>query len=65
MFIIYTEKIITVKPGDNVQFPYRDNPSLKLAGYVVNILTNTIVVDILEMLKLKKKIDSYSSSCQT
>lgn len=58
------EKIIAEKPGDYVQYPSRDNPSLKLTGYVVNVLTNTIVVDILEMLKLKKKIDSYSSSCQ-
>ncbi|CAM4186221.1 methyltransferase [Bacillus manliponensis] len=31
--------------GDSVQFPYRHNPSMKLVGSVVSILTNTIVVD--------------------
>lgn len=40
----------TLKIGDCVQFPYRKNPSLKLIGYVVNILTNTIVVDVSNML---------------
>ncbi|EJR62614.1 hypothetical protein IIO_02545 [Bacillus cereus VD115] len=32
--------------GSFVQFPYRNNSSLQLTGYVVNILQNTIVVDI-------------------
>ncbi|MDA2043878.1 DUF2187 domain-containing protein [Bacillus cereus group sp. Bc191] len=40
----------TLKIGDCVQFPYRKNPSLNLTGYVVNILTNTIVVDVSDML---------------
>ncbi|MCU4769452.1 DUF2187 domain-containing protein [Bacillus toyonensis] len=34
--------------GSYVQFPYRNNSSLQLTGYVVNILQNTIVVDIAE-----------------
>ncbi|EJR27765.1 DUF2187 domain-containing protein [Bacillus cereus] len=48
------EKIITVKTGDYVQFPYHDNPSLKLTGYVVNVLTNTIVVDVSEILQIQE-----------
>ncbi|SFI12278.1 MULTISPECIES: DUF2187 family protein [unclassified Bacillus (in: firmicutes)] len=44
----------TIKIGDYVQFPHRKNPSLKLTGYVVNILTNTIIVDISEMFQTKK-----------
>ncbi|MGG5737288.1 DUF2187 domain-containing protein [Bacillus cereus group sp. IBL03679] len=47
-------KIITVKRGEYVQFPYRDNPSLKLTGYVVNILTNTIIVEVSEMLQTQE-----------
>ncbi|PDZ43695.1 DUF2187 family protein [Bacillus wiedmannii] len=42
--------ISTIKQGDYVQFPHRKDSSLKLTGYVVNILTNTIVVDISEMI---------------
>lgn len=42
--------ISTIKQGDYVQFSYRKNSSLKLTGCVVNILTNTIVVDISEMI---------------
>ncbi|AJG91332.1 DUF2187 family protein (plasmid) [Bacillus tropicus] len=34
--------------GDLVRFTYRDNTKLKLQGYVVSVLTNTIVVDISE-----------------
>lgn len=34
--------------GDLVRFTYRDNSKLKLQGYVVSVLTNTIVVDISE-----------------
>lgn len=36
--------------GDYVQFSYRKNPNLQLTGYVVNVLQNTIVVDITEIL---------------
>lgn len=32
--------------GDYVQFSYRKNPNLQLMGFVVNVLQNTIVVDI-------------------
>ncbi|MGG3523658.1 DUF2187 family protein [Bacillus pseudomycoides] len=49
-----TISVPTIKIGDFVQFPHRKNPSIKLTGYVVNILTNTIIVDISEMLKTKK-----------
>ncbi|PEW79357.1 DUF2187 domain-containing protein, partial [Bacillus thuringiensis] len=34
--------------GDYVQFSYRKNPNLQLMGFVVNVLQNTIVVDIAE-----------------
>ncbi|MEC3471138.1 DUF2187 family protein [Bacillus tropicus] len=34
--------------GDLVRFTYRDNSKLILQGYVVSVLTNTIVVDISE-----------------
>ncbi|OTY46716.1 DUF2187 domain-containing protein [Bacillus thuringiensis serovar pingluonsis] len=40
-------KIVTI--GDYVQFLYRKNPNLQLIGYVVNVLQNTIVVDITEI----------------
>ncbi len=42
--------ISTIKQGDYVQFPHRKDSSLKLTGYVVTILTNTIIVDISEMI---------------
>jgi hypothetical protein len=42
-----TENNITI--GSFVQFPYRNNSSLQLTGYVVNILQNTIVVDIADI----------------
>ncbi|MCZ6943985.1 DUF2187 domain-containing protein [Bacillus mycoides] len=42
-----TENNVTI--GSFVQFPYRNNSSLQLTGYVVNILQNTIVVDIAEI----------------
>ncbi|MDC2867927.1 DUF2187 domain-containing protein [Bacillus sp. BP-3] len=45
------EKGITVKIGDYVEFPYRDNPSLQLIGYVEKILLNTIIVDISEIIQ--------------
>ncbi|AOM14539.1 DUF2187 family protein [Bacillus thuringiensis] len=49
--------ISTIKQGDYVQFPHRKDSSLKLTGYVVNILTNTIVVDISEMILNRKYKD--------
>ncbi|MED1560071.1 DUF2187 family protein [Bacillus paramycoides] len=49
--------ISTIKQGDYVQFPHRKDSSLKLTGYVVNILTNTIVVDISEMILSEKYKD--------
>lgn len=54
-----TISVSTIKIGDYVQFPHRKNPSLKLTGYVVNILTNTIIVDISETIQNKgyKEID--------
>ncbi|MED1107633.1 DUF2187 family protein [Bacillus paramycoides] len=39
--------------GDYVQFSYRKNPNLQLTGYVVNILQNTIVVDITEIMGIE------------
>ena len=36
--------------GDYVQFSYRKNPNLQLTGFVVNVLQNTIVVDITEVM---------------
>ncbi|OUC03342.1 DUF2187 domain-containing protein [Bacillus thuringiensis serovar medellin] len=42
-----TQNNVTI--GSFVQFPYRNNSSLQLTGYVVNILENTIVVDIAEI----------------
>lgn len=32
----------SLKIGEYVQFSYRDNPSIQLTGFVVNILNNTI-----------------------
>ncbi|WP_440603382.1 DUF2187 family protein [Bacillus sp. GB_SG_008] len=51
------EKMNKVNIGDYVQFSYRDNPSLKLTGYVVNVLINTVVVDVSEMLKNEEHQD--------
>ncbi|MEF7659573.1 methyltransferase [Bacillus thuringiensis] len=34
------------KKGDFVQFSYRHDHAKKLVGSIINILTNTIVVDI-------------------
>jgi uncharacterized protein YkvS len=39
------------KIGDCVQFSYRKNPSLQLTGYVVRVLTNTIVVEVSDMME--------------
>ncbi|MHB0803719.1 DUF2187 domain-containing protein [Bacillus thuringiensis] len=39
--------------GDYVQFSYRKNPNLQLTGYVVNVLQNTIVVDIIEIMRIE------------
>lgn len=50
----HMKDIMTVKIGDCVQFPYRKNPSLQLTGYVVSVLTNTIVVDISDMIETEK-----------
>ncbi|NIL29323.1 DUF2187 domain-containing protein [Bacillus thuringiensis] len=36
--------------GGYVQFSYRKNPNLKLIGYVVSVLQNTIVVEITEIM---------------
>ncbi|MED2752106.1 DUF2187 family protein [Bacillus thuringiensis] len=49
--------ISAIKQGDYVQFPHRKDSSLKLTGCVVNILTNTIVVDISEMILSEKYKD--------
>ncbi|MBY0595126.1 methyltransferase [Bacillus bingmayongensis] len=40
------KKSINVKIGDSVQFRYRHDTSVILIGSVVNVLTNTIVVDV-------------------
>lgn len=40
------EKSVNVKIGDSVQFRYRHASSVTLIGSVVNVLTNTIVVDV-------------------
>ncbi|WP_242243728.1 DUF2187 family protein [Bacillus cereus group sp. BfR-BA-01309] len=42
-----------VKLGDYVQFSYRKNPNLQLTGFVVNVLQNTIVVDITEIMDIE------------
>ncbi|ASL63738.1 TPA: hypothetical protein QCU60_001325 [Bacillus cereus] len=34
------------KKGDFVQFSYRHDHATKLVGSIINILTNTIVVDM-------------------
>ncbi|ANV74555.1 DUF2187 domain-containing protein (plasmid) [Bacillus thuringiensis] len=39
--------------GNYVQFSYRKNPNLKLTGYVVSVLQNTIVVDITEIMGIE------------
>ncbi|MBJ7967371.1 MULTISPECIES: DUF2187 domain-containing protein [Bacillus] len=39
--------------GDYVQFSYRKNPNLKLTGYVVSVLQNTIVVEITEIMGIE------------
>ncbi|MGR9594749.1 DUF2187 family protein [Bacillus thuringiensis] len=36
--------------GDYVQFSYRKNPNLQLTGFVLNVLQNTIVVEITEIM---------------
>ncbi|MGG0359561.1 DUF2187 domain-containing protein [Bacillus anthracis] len=41
-------KLPEVNKGDIVRFTYRDNSKLKLQGYVVSVLTNTVVVDVSE-----------------
>lgn len=40
------KKSVNVKIGDFVQFRYRHNNSEILTGSVVNVLVNTIVVDV-------------------
>lgn len=40
------KKSVNVKIGDPVQFHYRHDSSVTLIGSVVNVLTNTIVVDV-------------------
>ncbi|MDR4329274.1 methyltransferase [Bacillus pseudomycoides] len=40
------KKSVNVKIGDSVQFRYRHDSSEILTGSVVNILANTIVVDV-------------------
>lgn len=54
-----TISVPTIKIGDYVKFPHRKNPSLKLYGYVVNILTNTIIVDVSETIQTEgyKELD--------
>ncbi|PER97002.1 DUF2187 domain-containing protein, partial [Bacillus cereus] len=49
--------VLNINKGDYVQFSYRKDPSLKLSGYVVTILTNTIIVDISQMVQLQKYQD--------
>lgn len=39
--------------GDYVQFSYRKNPNLKLTGYVINVLQNTIVVDLTDIMEIE------------
>ncbi|AIY73655.1 hypothetical protein NT98_3142 [Bacillus cereus] len=39
--------------GDYVQFSYRKNTNLQLMGFIVNILQNTIVVDIAERMNIE------------
>ncbi|EJR92905.1 hypothetical protein [Bacillus mycoides] len=40
------KKSVNVKIGDYVQFRYRYDSSVTLIGLVVNVLTNTIIVDV-------------------
>ncbi|MBK5424280.1 methyltransferase [Bacillus sp. TH22] len=40
------KKSVNVKIGDSVQFRYRHDSSVILIGSVVNVLTNTIIVDV-------------------
>lgn len=40
------KKSVNVKIGDSVQFSYRHDSSVILIGSVVNVLTNTIIVDV-------------------
>ncbi|MGM2628368.1 methyltransferase [Bacillus cereus group sp. Bce038] len=40
------KKSVNVKIGDSVQFRYRHDNSVILTGSVVNVLANTIVVDV-------------------
>lgn len=55
-----TISVPTIKIGDYVQFSNHKNPSLKLNGYVVNILNNTIIVDVSETIQNKgyKELDA-------
>ncbi|RAN87327.1 DUF2187 domain-containing protein [Bacillus sp. SRB_28] len=43
---MYRKKSPTITKGDFVRFTYRDDSKLKFTGYVVNVLNNTIIVDI-------------------
>ncbi|MDP1459727.1 DUF2187 family protein [Bacillus wiedmannii] len=38
-----------INVGDYVTFPYRQNPSLQLTGYIVTVLEHTSMVDISAM----------------
>lgn len=38
-----------INVGDYVTFPYRQNPSLQLTGYIVTVLEHTSIVDISAM----------------
>lgn len=42
------KELSTINKGDFVTFTYRDDATLKFKGYVVSVLSNTIVVDISE-----------------
>ncbi|MBY7115247.1 methyltransferase [Bacillus sp. 17RED48] len=44
------KKSVNVKIGDSVQFSYRHDSSVTLIGSVVNVLTNTIIVDVSDSL---------------
>ncbi|XMA23564.1 YkvS family protein (plasmid) [Bacillus bombysepticus] len=45
------DSTIDITKDNYVRFPYRDNPSIQLTGYVISVLQNTIVVDISETMK--------------
>ncbi|PHC36236.1 DUF2187 domain-containing protein [Bacillus toyonensis] len=47
------EYIAKVTIGEYVQFSYRKNPNLKLTGYVISVLQNTIVVEITEIMGIE------------